>query len=128
MAIWLASGAVVGQPSVIVLASSATGLASGFYPDVIIIDDTHDGDKGKKRFEKEVRDKKRRRQQILDAYENLLEFKPSVAKAIAAPYIEESAERPALDVDAMLADLQRIEMLIREHQELDDEQGLLLLS
>lgn len=96
--------------------------------------DTHDGGKAQKRkFKKEIEDKTRKRQAIVDLYEELVELRPKVAEQIVAPFVEQkrgdkskSVQR-VIDFDALLADLDRVQSLHRELQEIDDEEVLLLL-
>ncbi len=98
----------------------------------IIVIDTHDGDDGKRRkrrWDDEVEAQGRRRSQIIEIYEQLVEGRPEVAEQIVAPYIQKRAElqQPVVDFDRLLGDVQRIERLYREYQEMDDEDVLLLL-
>ena len=102
----------------------------------IVVIDTHDGgDRLKKRFNKEVEDKKRRKDQLVDIYEQLVEGRPSIAQELIAPYIEKSADidgfepipSNAIDFDRLLQDIGRIEAIYSEYQEMDDEDVLLLL-
>lgn len=98
----------------------------------IVLIDTHDGDKGKrqkKRWDDEQAARERRKAQILDVYEQLVEGRPAVVEQIVAPYIQKEAQSPQakVDFDRLLADVDRIERLYREYQEMDDEEVLLLL-
>ena len=94
----------------------------------ILLDDTHDGDRQKKRFADEVKEKERRKRQLIDAYEQLLEAKPEVVAKIVAPFAQKTRRaQPTVDFESMLADLNRVEALYKERQELDDEEVLLLL-
>lgn len=109
----------------------ATGQVGTVTPSVrpILLDDTHDGDRQKKRFAKEVEEKERRKRQLIATYEDLLESKPEVAAQIVAPFVLKTPKKtaPAVDFEGLLADLNRVEALYREHQEMDDEEVLLLL-
>lgn len=105
-------------------------------PAPVILVDTHDGDnKKKKRFDAEAEKRAKRRQEIIAAYEELVEGKPRVAQEIVAPFVETNVEveqETAIPVaqinfDALLNDVVRMERLYRELQELDDEEALLLL-
>lgn len=102
-------------------------------PPIVIIDG-HDGGKGKrkKRWDEEQEARERRRAQIVDVYEQLVEGRPAVAKEIVAPYIQSGAKStvaaaPQIDFDRLLGDLDRVQRLYREHQEMDDEDVLLLI-
>jgi len=105
-------------------------------PPPVILVDTHDGDhKKKRRYDEEAKKRAERRQEIIAAYEELVEGKPRVAQEIVAPFVEVEAEVAELAVipvaqinfDALLDDVTRLERLYRELQELDDEETLLLL-
>jgi hypothetical protein len=102
---------------------AASGTVSG-----IIGVDTHDGFDTKKKFKKEVDDKERRKRQLVDIYEELVEARPAIAAEIVAPFAQRipSGERN-INFDALLADLDRVQSLYREMQEVDDEDVLLLL-
>lgn len=99
----------------------------------VIVVDTHDGDYHKKKFQKEIRDKDRRKQQIIDLYEELVELKPKAAEEIIAPFVPNVVQRQSANIDfkALLESLDRTETLYnslqRELQEIDDEDVLLLL-
>lgn len=98
----------------------------------IVLIDTHDGDKGKrqkKRWNDERVARERRKAQIADVFEQLVEGRPAIANQIVAPYIQKEAESPQgeVDFDRLLADVDRVERLYREYQEMDDEEVLLLL-
>lgn len=103
-------------------------------PAPVILVDTHDGDnKKKKRFDAEAEKRAKRRQEIIAAYEELVEGKPRVAQEIVAPFVEvavvnaEVVPVAQINFDALLNDVARMERLYWELQELDDEEALLLL-
>lgn len=107
---------------------SAFDFVKGLIPQIII--DTHDGDnKKKKLFDAEAEQKTRRKQQLISIYEDLIETKPYVVEKIIAPFVKKDNVNiyQKIDFDALLADLARVEALYREHQEMDDEEVLLLL-
>ncbi|NCW72458.1 MAG: hypothetical protein EBW12_05550 [Actinobacteria bacterium] len=96
----------------------------------IVVIDTHDGDhKRRKRFEEEAAQRDRRKQQLIAIYEDLLEAKPEIAEEIADEFIEADTNylRPQINFDKLLENINAVERLYREHQELDDEDVLLLL-
>lgn len=95
----------------------------------IIIDDTHDGDGQKKRFLEELKKKERKRLQLIKIYEDLLEAKPEVVKPIVAAFVQKTTKYavPTINFEALLADLDKVEALYKEHREMDDEEVLLLL-
>ena len=99
-------------------------------PIPIIIDDTHDGDYHKKKFEEELAATKRKKDSIIQAYERLVEGKPDVAEEIAAPYSAPPTKKqpqPTVNFDKLLADAARAEQLWQQYLEMDDEDVLMLL-
>mgnify|MGYP007004495645 CR=1 FL=1 len=104
------------------------GSATWGYVTPIIVDDTHDGEYRKKRFAKERADKKRRKEEIIYAFERIVEGRPDIAREIAAPFLETRASTlPAIDYGKMMKDLDKIETIWKLHLELDDEEVLTLL-
>ena len=109
-------------------AAGATGTVTASVTPVIIIDDTHDGDKGrKKRWQEEQERRERRKQELIAVYEQLHEARPEIAERIVEPHLTVNIEQPKINWDALLGDIDRVEKLMREHQEMDDEEVLLLL-
>jgi len=107
-------------------------------PPPVVIIDGHDGGKNTHKKRKEPRydeDSKRRearRNEVIAVYEELVEGRPRVVAEIVAPFVETAApfDVPpvnAIDFDALLADVTRVEALYRELEEMDDEEVLLLL-
>ncbi|MSQ98126.1 MAG: hypothetical protein EXR85_02340 [Xanthomonadales bacterium] len=104
------------------------GSATWDYVTPIIVVDTHDGERVKKRWAKEKADKKRRREEIVYAFERIVEGRPEIAQEIAAPFLEKRASNlPAIDFDKMIRDVNRVERIWNLHLELDDEEVMLLL-
>lgn len=95
--------------------------------------DTHDGDQGKKRkkrWDEEREAREGRKRELIDVYEQLVEGKPAVAAAIVKPYVQKATPRavePSIDWNKLIGDVERVQALYREHQEMDDEDVLLLL-
>jgi hypothetical protein len=115
------SGSLTGFGSVITGQSLKTS---------IFITDFHDGDYRKKKIKGERNAEIRRRKQIEEAYEILVEGRPTVAAAIVKPYIGNTIQKtanPPIDFGAFMADLERVEWLLNEYIELDDEEVLTLL-
>lgn len=81
----------------------------GVSTQVVQIIDTHDGERKRKRWEKERRAKEELREQILAAFE--AELEPPEVVELARPGPEPIVER--IDVDALFADL-RLSQLVRE--------------
>lgn len=124
-------GSVGATITVAISGVSATGdvgtVTASIQP--IIIDDTHDGDGQKKRFLEELKKKERKRLQLIEIYEDLLEAKPEVVKPIVAAFVQKTTKYavPTINFEALLADLDKVEALYKEHREMDDEEVLLLL-
>lgn len=103
-------------------------------PTPVVIMDMHDGGKKKPqpRYDEDSKRREARRKEVISIYEELVEGRPRVVAEIVAPFVEETTqfEIPpvnAIDFDALLADVARVEALYRELEEMDDEEVLLLL-
>ena len=107
-------------------------------PPPIVVIDTHDGDHKKRRkFKAEIEAKERRKAELIDIYERLVEGRPEIAHKLVEDFIEfpESSDKvyagasvaQSINYDKLLDSLQTIEALHREFQEMDDEEVLLLL-
>lgn len=113
-----------------VLATGDVGSLTASIIPVIIIDDTHDG--GKKKRKKYKQDELKRRKQIVDAYEILVEGKPEQIKQIVKPYTNiivnsDYKVKMIVDFDKMMRDLNTVEKVLDAYIELDDEEILALL-
>lgn len=107
-------------------------------PPPVVIMDMHDGGKNthkkrkEPRYDEDFKRREARRKEVIAVYEELVEGRPRVVAEIVAPFVEETIrfEIPpvnAIDFDALLADVARVEALYRELEEMDDEEVLLLL-
>jgi hypothetical protein len=101
-------------------------------PTPILIDDTHDGIFWKKKDEEEIAANQRRKKQVLEAYEFLVEGKSPVVDEIVAPFVKEAKKSrktdiPQIDFDKFLDDMERVDRLWQEYLKMDDEEILLLL-
>lgn len=107
-------------------------------PPPVVIIDTHDGGKNthkklrEPRYDEDSKRREARRKEVISIYEELVEGRPRVVAQIVAPFVEEASqfEVPpvnAIDFDALLSDVARVEALYRELEEMDDEEVLLLL-
>jgi len=104
---------------------------------IIIVDDTHDGDyhkKLKKQFDKENQRLKRKRDDVIAAYERIVEGKPDLAKELTAGFevkakSSKKADKslPSIDFDKLINDLDRTERLWNEYLEMEDEDLMVLL-
>jgi hypothetical protein len=104
---------------------------------IIVVDDTHDGDyhkKLKKRFDKENQRLKRKRDDVIAAYERIVEGKPDLAKELTAGFeVKAKSSKksgkslPSIDFDKLINDLDRTEQLWNEYLEMEDEDLMVLL-
>jgi len=114
-----------------VQAAGAVGTLTAFKP-IIYIDDTHDPgpDKRKKQHKLEQEKNKKRRDEIVAAYERIVEGK--IPEEIIAPYVETFATIATkqnvtlTDIQKMLLNLDKMQLIWDDHIESDDEEILLL--
>jgi hypothetical protein len=105
----------------------------GAIPPPVILMDMHDGDFRKKVFDKEISSKAFKREDLIEAYERLVEGKVRAVQAIVKPFADTPAKANKtiaahkIDFDKMLADIDRTERLWNLYVEMDDEDILLLL-
>ena len=117
-----------------VAATGDAGNVTPVVPPIIIIDDTHDGDYKKKKYAEERATKERRKTELVDLYERIVEGRPEVAEKIVAPFVKTKAQGQQtaplvrqIDFDKLMRDITRVEALYKEHLEMDDEEVLSLL-
>ena len=99
---------------------------------VIYLDDTHDPgpDKLKKQLKREQEKNKKRRDEIIAAYERIVEGK--IPEEIIAPYVETFATIATkqnvtlTDIDKMVSNLDKMQLIWDDYIESDDEEILLL--
>jgi hypothetical protein len=109
------------------------GDATWDYVPVLLDIDTHDGGKRNKAEEAHRREEaakaKARRNEVLALFEQIVEGKPKIAEEIAEPFVIEATNvaPAAINYDAMLADLDRVNRIYNEHIEMDDEDVLALI-
>ena len=114
-----------------VQATGAVGDLTAFKP-IIYIDDTHDPgpDKRKKQHKLEQEKNKKRRDEIVAAYERIVEGK--IPEEIIAPYVETfvtiaTKQNVTLtDIQKMVSNLDKMQLIWDDHIESDDEEILLL--
>lgn len=114
-----------------VQATGAVGDLKAFKP-IIYIDDTHDPgpDKRKKQHKLEQEKNKKRRDEIVAAYERIVEGK--IPEEIIAPYVETFATIATkqnvtlTDIQKMVSNLDKMQLIWDDHIESDDEEILLL--
>jgi hypothetical protein len=108
-----------------------------------VIFDTHDGKKHKKitaaerkRIEAERDRNRKRRDDIINAFERVVEGRPQFAAEIAEPYVQAPASKrarrkmvaqPQINFDKLIDDVERVQRLWDAFIELDDEEVLALL-
>lgn len=112
----------------------ATGAVGNVTPPipVIYLDDTHDPgpDKLKKQLKREQEKNKKRRDEIVAAYERIVEGK--IPEEIIAPYVETFATIATkqnvtlTDIDKMVSNLDKMQLIWDDYIESDDEEILLL--
>lgn len=115
-------------------AIGSAGTVIAVVPPIIIIDDTHDGDYKGKKFAEEREKKEKRKRELIDLYERVVEGRPEVAAQIVEPYVKTKARGQEsaplvkqLDFDKLMRDIAKVEALYAEHIEMDDEEVLALL-
>jgi len=99
---------------------------------ILYLDDTHDPgpDKLKKQFKREQEKNKKRRDEIFAAYERIVEGK--IPEEIIAPYAETFATIKTkqnvtlTDINKMVSNLDKMQLIWDDHIESDDEEILLL--
>lgn len=107
-------------------------------PPPIIVIDTHDGDYHKRRkklFDDENQRVTRKREDIIAAYERIVEGKPDEAKELVEGFEVKDKKRaskaqvlgPKIDFDRFMKDLDRVERLWELYLEIEDEDFLILL-
>jgi len=112
----------------------ATGLVGNVTapPPVIYLDDRHDPgpDKFKKQLKREQEKNKKRRDEIIAAYERIVEGK--IPEEIIAPYVKTFATIATkqnvtmTDIQKMVSNLDKMQLIWDDHIESDDEEILLL--
>jgi hypothetical protein len=103
-----------------------------FLAPIIYIDDTHDPgpDKLKKQLKREQEKNKKRRDEIVAAYERIVEGK--IPEEIIAPYVESFATIATkqnvtlTDIDKLVFNLDKMQLIWDDYIESDDEEILLL--
>ena len=93
--------------------------------------DTHDGDRQRRRFASDRDERKRRRKDIIEAFEILVEGKDPIVEEIVEEFTvakaKPSLEKPRIDYDKLLRNLDAVERLWTAYIDMDDEEILLLL-
>jgi hypothetical protein len=117
----------------------AVAEVTGPAPPIVVLSDTHDGGRNTHRklpepkYDEYEKLRQARRKEVIAVYEELVEGRPRVVAKIVEPFVDEkSTSIPippvnAIDFDALLADVTRMQALYRELEEKDDEEALLLL-
>ena len=100
-----------------------------YTPTAVVVFDTHDGDRQRKRIRKVRDERELRREQVITAYQALLEARPEEAAEIVAEFATPATtlRAPSVDFDALLADLDAVERLYEAYLEMDDEEVLMLI-
>lgn len=110
--------------------STVSGTAAP--PPIIIV--TTGGYDDKKRFKKEIDRRFKNRNEIIRAFERIIEGKPDVVEEIITPFLTEPftfvetlSTTSNIDYDRLLLDIDRVERIWQHFIELDDEDVLTLL-
>jgi hypothetical protein len=134
-----ATGAVGNVSATIPIIVQLTGVQAvgsvgnvTFLAPIIYLDDTHDPgpDKLKKQLKREQEKNKKRRDEIVAAYERIVEGK--IPEEIIAPYVESFATIATkqnvtlTDIDKLVSNLDKMQLIWDDHIESDDEEILLL--
>lgn len=98
----------------------------------IIVDDTHDGDYLPRKFKRERDERKKRKRDIINAYEVLVEGRSPVIEELIAQYADPvkptaKAQAPQLNIDKLLNNADAAQRLWNAYIDMDDEEILLLL-
>lgn len=100
-------------------------------PPPVVDFDTHDGDRQRRRFAVDRDERKRRRRDIIEAFEVLVEGKDPIVEEIVEEFTvaqaKPSLEKPRIDYDKLLRNLDAVERLWNAYIDMDDEEILLLL-
>ena len=101
-------------------------------PPIIIV--TTGGYDDKKRFKKEIDRRFKNKNEIIRAFERIIEGKPDVVEEIITPFLTEPftfvetlSTTSNIDYDRLLLDIDRVERIWQHFIELDDEDVLTLL-
>ena len=99
---------------------------------VPIVDfDTHDGDRLRRRFAADRDERKKRRSDIIAAFEVLVEGKDPIVEEIVEEFTvakaTPSVTRPRIDYDKLIRDIDAVQRLWNAYIDMDDEEILLLL-
>lgn len=98
----------------------------------VIIRDRGDSDNGrrKRRYAQEVEQRERKRRQLIEAYEQLVEAKPAVAEAIVQEFRSEARGETLearVDWDRLLDSLDAAQRLYDAWIDMDDDDVMMLL-
>jgi hypothetical protein len=99
---------------------------------VPIVDfDTHDGDRLRRRFAADRDERKKRRSDVIAAFEALVEGKDPIVEEIVEEFTvakaTPSVTRPRIDYDKLIRDIDAVQRLWNAYIDMDDEEILLLL-
>ena len=99
---------------------------------VPIVDfDTHDGDRLRRRFAADRDERKKRRSDVIAAFEALVEGKNPIVEEIVEEFTvakaTPSVRKPRIDYDKLIRDIDAVQRLWNAYIDMDDEEILLLL-
>jgi hypothetical protein len=95
----------------------------------VVVDDTHDGKRFKKRLDRELAAKQKRRLDLINAYEMVVEGRPTDAEKIIKPFLQQEKPKQiaTINFDGLLNDLKRVEQIYLLRAEIDDEEVIMRL-
>ena len=106
--------------------------ASLSFSGVPIVDfDTHDGDRLRRRFAADRNERKKRRDDVIAAFEALVEGKDPIVEEIVEEFTvakaAPSVTSPRIDYDKLIRNIDAVQRLWNAYIDMDDEEILLLL-
>ena len=129
--IYTTSGAFVLQADGGVYSYSGNDANLSFSGMPVVDFDTHDGDRQRRRFATDRDERKKRRSDIIAAFEVLVEGKSPIVEEIVEEFTvakaRPSVEKPRIDYDKLLRDIDAVQRLWNAYIDMDDEEILLLL-
>lgn len=100
-------------------------------PPPVVDFDTHDGDRQRRRFATDRDERDKRRKDVIAAFEILVEGKSPIVEEIVEEFTvakaTPSVEKPRIDYDKLLRDIDAVQRLWNAYIDMDDEEILLLL-
>lgn len=100
-------------------------------PPIVVDFDTHDGDRQRRRFAVDRDERQKRRNDVIAAFEILVEGKNPIVEKIVEEFTVAKATpsftRPRINYDKLLRDIDAVQRIWNAYIDMDDEEILLLL-